>query len=71
MDIFNSKERKIVCVENDDAGAFGCNGTGHMLTVGAVYTVIDVEVHSWHTIVELKEFPGVGFNSVLFEEIEN
>ena len=40
-----------------------------LLTVGEKYTVIDVEVHSWHTLVTLLEFPNEQFNSVLFEEV--
>lgn len=70
MNIFNNKTRKIVCVENDDSNSWGFSGTGHLLTVGAEYTLVDVEVHSWHSVVELKEFPNIQFNSILFEEID-
>ena len=34
------------------------------------YKKEDIIVHSWHTIVYIKEFPDVKFNSVAFEEIE-
>lgn len=71
MNIFNNKERKIVCIENDDSNTWGCKGTGHLLTVGKEYTLVDMEVHRWHTRVELEEFPNVQFNSVLFEEIDD
>lgn len=70
MDIFNNDTREIVCVRNDDSECWGFRGTGHLLTVGAKYTVIDLDVHGWHTTVELLEFPGERFNSVLFEEID-
>lgn len=71
MDIFNNDERKVVCVQNVYSG-FDANvrKNAALLTVGELYTVDCVEVHSWHTKVYLKEFPGVEFNSVLFEEIE-
>ena len=71
MDIFNIGVREVICINNDDSECWGFKGTGHLLTIGQKYTLVDVEVHSWHTIVELKEFPGVQFNSVLFEEIDS
>lgn len=70
MDIFNNAERQIVCVDNDVDSTFPGFEHEHVLTVGQKYTVIDVEVHSWHTLVTLREFPDKQFNSVLFEEIE-
>ena len=39
------------------------------LKVGNIYTLNDEEVHSWHTIVELKELPGHWFNDAHFEYI--
>jgi hypothetical protein len=40
------------------------------LTLGEVYTLDREEEHSWHTKYYLKEFPGLKFNSVNFEEVE-
>lgn len=40
------------------------------LTEGAEYTVTDKEVHSWHTVLTLSEFPDRKFNSVCFTEAE-
>lgn len=68
LNIFNSKERTIKCISNDDSNCWGFSGTGHMLTVGDYYTLTKLDVHGWHTRVRLSEFPGVWFNSVLFEE---
>lgn len=70
MDIFNNNKRKIICVNNNDSDACGFNGTGYLLTVGTEYTLVDTEVHGWHTRVTLEEFPDTQFNSVLFEEID-
>ena len=70
MDIMNPRERQVVCVENRIQSAFPGFESESLLTVGEKYTVIDVEVHSWHTLVTLKEFPNNQFNSVLFEEVE-
>ncbi len=70
MDIFNSRERQIVCVENNIQSTFPGYEDQHELTIGDMYTVIDVEIHSWHTLITLKEFPDKQFNSVLFEEID-
>ena len=37
-----------------------------MLEEGRIYSVEDVEVHSWHTKIKLKDVEG-RFNSVSFE----
>lgn len=70
FDIFNSETRKVICTDNDPRGMFPGSEIAALLTVGKVYTVVDVEVHSWHTLVTLKEFPGRQFNSAHFEEID-
>ena len=68
MDINNHNERQVVCVDNNARPIYNLDNA-NLLTVGEKYTVIDVEVHSWHTLVTLREFPNEQFNSVLFEEI--
>lgn len=37
---------------------------------GKIYTVERTDVHGWSTDVYLVEVPGMGFNSVCFEEIK-
>ena len=69
MDIFDNTTRPIMCISNSSDVFDGRNS--HLLKVGCIYNLDDVEVHSWHTYVYLKEFPNVHFNSVLFEEIES
>jgi len=71
MDIHNDWSRPVICVENDLPGMSACSENAKMLTVGKIYTVIDVEVDSWYTLVRLKEFPGYQFNSVQFEELDD
>lgn len=39
------------------------------LSIGAVYTISEVDVHSWHTKISLEGFSG-RFNSVCFEKIQ-
>ena len=68
MDIFNHSERVIKCVEKYDTSPY--KGDYELLEIGKEYTVTDVEVHGWYTMIRLKEFPGKRFNSVLFEESE-
>ena len=68
MDIRNCTEREIVCISNKDNEFFGCDENSPLLEVGKTYTVVNVDVHSWHTEVELEEFPNIMFNSVCFEE---
>lgn len=41
------------------------------LTVDGIYTVERTDVGGWHTDVYLKEFPGEGFNSVMFAEVQS
>jgi hypothetical protein len=38
-----------------------------ILTMGSIYMITDVEVHAWHTTIELDGISGT-FNSVCFEE---
>lgn len=68
FDIWNHESRKIVCVDNVN-DKYGWNKNAELLTIGQEYTVCRVKVHDWHTRVELVEFPGLQFNSVLFEEV--
>ena len=70
LDIFNSNPRQVVCVSNVDNGWWSCSNNAHLLTVGQIYNLVDIDVHDWHSLVYLEEFPGVDFNSVLFEEVE-
>lgn len=52
----------------EDQTRWGGNDSPHgLLIVGKSYTVAEVEEHSWHTKIYLKEFPGKKFNSVCFE----
>lgn len=37
-----------------------------LLTIGTLYDVSKIEVHSWHTKIELVGFPGKKFNTVGF-----
>lgn len=70
MDIYNTKPRKIKCVRNDE-DVWGDGGENHhLLEIGKEYTLEDIIVHSWHTIVYIEEFPDMKFNSVAFEEID-
>lgn len=68
MDIFNGTKRIVKCVRKYDTSPY--SGDYELLEVGKKYTVTDVDVYSWHTMITLKEFPGKRFNSVLFEESE-
>lgn len=38
------------------------------LVPGVLYTVLRVEIHSYVSYVELEEFPGEMFNTVLFAD---
>lgn len=68
MDIFNNEERKVKCVRKYDTSPYGCDYED--LEIGKEYTVTNVEVHGWYTMITLSEFPNKRFNSVLFDEVE-
>lgn len=63
-------EEKLNVLETMMTYGGGGGENHHLLEVGKEYTLEDIVVHSWHTIVYIKEFPDVEFNSVAFEEIE-
>lgn len=67
FDIFNSKERKVVCTKKYGTSPYSCSY--ELLEIGKEYTVTNVDVDSWCTYITLKEFPGKRFNSVLFGEV--
>jgi hypothetical protein len=70
FNIRDHSKRKVVCISNEDNHFFGCDSNSPLLEVGKTYNVVDVDVHGWHTEVELKEFPNTMFNSCCFEEKE-
>ena len=37
--------------------------------VGQIYTIKNIDVHSWVSYVEFEECPGKTFNSVMFDDI--
>lgn len=54
----------------DDQVNWGTNDDPRgLLEIGKIYTILKIDVHSWHTKIYLKEFPDKKFNSVSFEEV--
>lgn len=51
-------ERAMICAGKNPQG---------VLTVGKEYEIYDYDVGGWSTIIYLKEFPNISFNSVFFE----
>lgn len=41
------------------------------LVLDETYELERKEVHSWHTLYYLKDFPGLSFNSVCFREVSD
>ena len=68
MNIRDYSKREVVCINNENNNFFDCDINSPLLEVGKKYIVVNVDVHSWHTKVELEEFPNIVFNSVCFEE---
>lgn len=68
MDIYAKKGHKVVFA-NPNSGYVGHQKMARKyLTLGKTYTVEKTAVSPWHTDVYLVEVPGIGFNSVLFED---
>ena len=70
LDIFDSTRRPVKCIKNDKDAMMVSSENHHLLEVGRVYTLIKTIVYNWNTDVFLEEFPGIPFNSVIFEEVK-
>ena len=73
MNIYAPEGTKVVALFDEkgevmNGHAYQKSEASNYLKPKVVYTVDRIEVHSWHTTVYLKDFPGVGFNSVHFTE---
>ena len=70
MEIFAPKGHKVK-LEHPNAGyEYQQETAREHLKVGEVYTVDHTVVGSCHTTVYLQEVPGVAFNSVLFDDVD-
>lgn len=70
MEIYALKGHKVRCIGTDSVYHYLTERAEKYLEVGKEYTVERTTVHSWQTDVELQEFPGVEFNSEIFEDLE-
>lgn len=63
-----SKVKFVEC--DDDQARFGRGSDPRdFLEIGKEYTLVDKEIHSWHTLYYLQGF-NEGFNSVCFEDVD-
>jgi hypothetical protein len=70
MNIFELKQGdKLICTNNEENNWGSCDSASENLELNKVYTVKDVEIHSWHTKIFLEEIEGKRFNSVHFGTI--
>ena len=67
MDIYSEPGTKVIFENPDNGWSHDQEKAKAHLTVGEMYTVQITEVHSSHSHVILKEFPGIKFNTVMFE----
>lgn len=68
FDIFNPEKREVLCISTSPNVEGGEGGIG--LILYKLYHAYNVIANDWHTEVEIEEFPGVRFNSVLFADKE-
>lgn len=68
MNIQEAKRGTKVIV-TEDSIVNGNNTSKDRLEVGETYTISDVSIGGWSTVINLDEFPGEEFNSVNFEDI--
>lgn len=69
FDIWDNSERTVKCIAKYDTSPYVCDYK--LLKIGKKYTVTNVDVYGFYTMITLKEFPGKRFNSVLFTEVQN
>ena len=63
------KKLRYVGADDDQVRWGGNDDPRGILEIGEVYEVIDVDVHTYHTKIYLKNFPNLAFNSVHFNEV--
>jgi hypothetical protein len=63
---------KVKCITTDEnVQSFGCcQGKLSQLSIGEIYKIRDIEVHSWHTKFYLEGIDS-DFNEALFEAAAN
>ena len=69
MNIYALKGHKVKCAGLESPYHYQTERAQKYLEIGKEYTIEKTEVHSSSTDVELQEFPGVEFNSTLFEDV--
>ena len=67
MDIYAQPGTKVIFL-NQNGTDYDLQNAREHFKEGDVLTVAKTEVGSWSTSVYFKEVPGVGFNSVMFQE---
>jgi len=70
MNVFAEEGDKVICICVDKGFEEDQEIAKKYLRVGEVYTVKCTLPLDWATAVELVEFPGIIFNSVLFKDLE-
>lgn len=70
MNIYALKGHKVKCEKVTSPSNYDEEIARKYLEVGKVYTVEKTQVNSSSTSVELQEFPGVEFNSTMFDDVE-
>ncbi len=70
MNIYALKGHQVRCDNLSNDYEYRLEIARQHLEIGKEYLVEKTEVGSSHTEVFLQEFPGVGFNSSLFEDVQ-
>ena len=70
MDL-NTKEWELVRFLNTNGWDGEAEEANRYLKEGAVYTVDCIIVDKWSSEVFLKEYPMIGFNTVMFENVDD
>ena len=69
IDHTNKTPRTVKCVYLPE-GNLRCSENSHYLEIGNTYLLEKINDYDWFSTVELKEFPGVEFSYLSFEEID-
>lgn len=59
--------QKVVCISKSNEHFMVGSHNNHLLELGKEYTISNVDVQDWYTLLSLEEIPNVEFNSVVFQ----
>ena len=70
MNIYAKNGHRVRCTKISNGVQYDTEIAKRHLLLNEEYTVEETHVYNWLTHVFLQEFPGIAFNSVFFDDVE-